>query len=108
MALAQGMTIAAWLQDVGDGLGAHTHILETYGAVTVTALGTLNKDDINAIADMLRSDGKAAPLHIKWITKALASEVVAQAKRTAPPPPPPRTARRHPAPPPDAPEMKMG
>ena len=78
------MTIAEWLEAVGAGLGKHAHVIEAYGAVTVPHLGTLDDEDIKAIADQLRSaPSSAAPLQIKWITKALASEVKMQANRTA-------------------------
>ena len=78
------MTIAAWLEAVGDGLGAHAHIIEGYGAADVALLSALDEEDINEIIDLLRrSPGAPPPLQVKLISKALASEVKRHAKRAA-------------------------
>ena len=81
---AELMTIAAWLEAVGDGLGAHAHIIEGYGAADVALLSALDEEDINEIIDLLRrSPGAPPPLQVKLISKALASEVKRHAKRAA-------------------------
>ena len=81
---AELMTIAAWLEAVGDGLGAHAHIIEGYGAADVALLSALDEEDIKEIIDLLRrSPGAPPPLQVKLITKALASEVKRHAKRAA-------------------------
>jgi hypothetical protein len=75
-------SVAEWLDAVHEGLGAHAHAIDGYGATTVALLGTLDAEDIEAIAGNLRSaEGGPPPLQIKWITKALASEVEKVAKR---------------------------
>ena len=75
-------SVAEWLDAVHEGLGAHAHAIEGYGATTVALLGTLDAEDIEAIAGNLRSaEGGPPPLQIKWITKALASEVEKVAKQ---------------------------
>ena len=81
---AELMTIAAWLEAVGDGLGAHAHIIEGYGAADVALLSALDEEDIKEIIDLLRrSPGAPPPLQVKLITKALASEVKRHAEGAA-------------------------
>ena len=78
------MTIAEWLDALGAGFGAHACVFEEYGAKTVGDLSTLDEDDIKEIAAALKaSEAGLAPLQIKWISKALASEVENEAKRKA-------------------------
>ena len=61
----------------------HAWAIEGYGAANVGLLGALDDEDIKEIGVMLRYDGGPPPLQIKFITKALASEVAEEAQRAA-------------------------
>ena len=61
----------------------HAWAIEGYGAANVGLLGALDDEDIKEIGTLLRYDGGPPPLQIKFIKKALASEVAEEAQRAA-------------------------
>ena len=42
-------TLAEWLENIFDGLGAHAKVFTSYGATTVALLSTLDKDDVEML-----------------------------------------------------------
>ena len=73
--------LAAWLDEVDEGLSVHAGVVLAYGARNVSHLDTFDASDIKALADNFRAAG-VAPLQCKWILKRL-TERVAAAKAAA-------------------------
>ena len=61
--------VSAWLDGVRAGLGKLADVFVEYGASTVADLRELDEDDIDQLAEQLRSlPGGPAPLQVKQIT----------------------------------------
>ena len=68
--------LAAWLDEVDEGLGVHAGVVLAYGARSVSHLDTFDAGDIKTAADNFRAAG-VAPLQCKWIMKSLTDRVAA-------------------------------
>ena len=73
--------LAAWLDEVDAGLGAHAGVVTAYGARAIAHLDAFDADDINALTKNFGAAG-VAPLQCKWIEKKLRARV-ADAKAAA-------------------------